>query len=654
MRSPVLRRRRARSQRVPRLVLRFAVFTALGLAAAAGVILLVVRHGDTVQAERHAISRARFATEAVLKRDLRPADLRAPVQPGRRAELDTIFTRILLDGTLGATLYAPSGVVTYSTDHRLIGTRSNEPVLLRESLAGTVVSHVRSAQGSAPRALETFVPLVLGRDRVKGAVALDQDYRPIDAAADAAFFPIAAVLEVVLVLLFLVLVPVLARVSGRIRRHVEELEHVATHDELTDLPNRLGFRRATAAALVAASAEHPVAVLLVDFDGFRDVNDALGHASGDALLREASGRLCGQLASGAAAGRVGADEFAVVCTAVGTEARAAAERIRRALERPYVLDGVQVALDVRVGLALAPLHGTDEDGLLRRAAVAADIAKERRSGIEVYDPADDASDVVRVALAAELREAIHSGQLRLHYQPQLDVATGRLRGVEALVRWQHPDRGLLGPGEFVPVAERSGLVKELTRAVVEEATRQWHAWNEAGLDVDVAVNLTAVDLLDLSLPDDVAGTLHRYGMPAARLVLELTETTLMGDVTRTGEVLGRLHRLGVRLAIDDFGTGYSSLAYLKRLPVHEVKVDRGFVAGIPADEANVSIVRWTIELAHGLGLAVVAEGVETREQLEHLEALGCDVAQGYFLGRPMPGDELAVFATSRSGLTAAA
>jgi EAL domain-containing protein (putative c-di-GMP-specific phosphodiesterase class I) len=319
-----------------------------------------------------------------------------------------------------------------------------------------------------------------------------------------------------------------------------------------------------------------------------------------------------------------------------------------------VLDGVKVALGVRVGVALSPLHGSDDDGLLRRAAVAAGIAKERRSGIEVYDPDDDASDVVRVALAAELREAIRSGQLRLHYQPQLDVATGRLRGVEALVRWQHPDRGLLGPGEFVPVAEGSGLVKELTRAVLGEATRQWHAWDETGLDLDVAVNLTAIDLLDLSLPDDVAQALSRYGMPVARLALELTETTLMVDETRSGEVLGRLRHLGVRLAIDDFGSGYSSLAYLKRLPVHEVKIDRVFVAGIPADEANESIVRWTIELAHGLGLAVVAEGVETREQLEHLEALGCDIAQGYFLGRPMPGDELAAFVASRSNLTAAA
>ncbi|HJU47259.1 MAG TPA: EAL domain-containing protein, partial [Gaiellaceae bacterium] len=265
----------------------------------------------------------------------------------------------------------------------------------------------------------------------------------------------------------------------------------------------------------------------------------------------------------------------------------------------------------------------------------------------------EASDVARLALAAELQDAIATRQLVVHYQPQAELRSGTVRGVEALVRWQHPERGLLGPGAFVPLAERSGLVKELGRFVLEESVRQWSAWQHEGLELDLSVNLTAVDLLDLSLPDQVAETLRRHEMPASRLVIELTESTIMGDTRRTGEVLDRLQAAGVRLAIDDFGTGYSSLAYLCRLPVDEVKVDRAFVTGIPQDAANTAILRCAVELAHGLGLHVVAEGVETQEQWDCLAALGCDVAQGYLLAKPLPAEELFRLATARAAPAAA-
>ena len=644
----------ARSQRPPRLVLRFAVITALGLAVAAGAILAVVRHGDTVQAERNAISRARFATEAVLTRSLRAEDLGAPVSKRRRAQLDGAFSQILLDGTLRATLYTHSGRAVYSTDHRLIGTTMHQRALLREVVGGSLVSHVRAARGSEPRVLETFVPLVVGRNGNRGAVAIEQDYAPIAAAAKQAFLPIAVVLQALLALLFIVLVPLLARTSARIRRHVAELEHVATHDELTALPNRIGFRRATGRFLSTSSDKHPFAVVTVDLHGFRGVNEALGHAGGDALLRQTGERLREAAPDAAFVARIGADEFALVAAADAPGAVELAGRLLRALARPGLVEGAKIALDGRAGVALAPDHGTDPEELLRCASVAAELARERRSGVEVYDPADDASDVAAVALAAELREGIEGGQLVVHYQPQLDVAPGAIRGVEALVRWQHPERGLLGPGAFVPLAERSGLVKEVSRAVLAEAIRQWSTWDAGGMTLDVAVNLSAADLLDLGLPDEVAALLARHRMPARRLTLELTESTLMGDEQRTAEVLERLRSLGVRLSIDDFGTGYSSLAYLERLPVHEVKVDRTFVAGIPGDAAHAEIVKWTVTLAHALGFTVVAEGVETSEQLAELSRLGCDVAQGYLIGRPLPGAEIACYIEQRQRLGSAA
>jgi diguanylate cyclase (GGDEF)-like protein len=634
----VARRRVPASGRPPRLVLRFAVFTSVGLALAGALILLVVRHGDTVQAERNVIDRAHYITEVVLARELREGDLRPGVSRARRLELDRIFRRLLLDGTLRATLYTADGTVTFSTDPRLVGRRFADSARLDEALAGSVVAHVRPAKESMPRMLETLVPIVLGDDRVAGAVALEHDYEPIAAAADEAFFPIAGVLEAVLLLLLIVLVPVLARVSARIGRHVAELEHTATHDELTGLPNRLGFRRMIEAGLREATPPAPVWVLVLDIDGFGEINDALGHASGDLLLSTAAERLHEEFGEAA---RCGADEFGVVLHVASLdEARQRAERARHLLALPHVLAGVKVALDASVGMALAPEHGNDADTLFRRAVVAADLARERRSGVELYDPMDDASDVARLALAAELREAIAERQLVVHYQPQLDLATGTIRGVEALVRWQHPERGLLGPGAFVPIAEGSGLVKELGRFVLDSAVRQLREWNEVGIALDVSVNLTAVDLLDLSLPDEVASAFERHELPCRHLVLELTESTLMTDERRTGAVLARLADLGVRLAIDDFGTGYSSLAYLQSLPVHEVKIDRGFVAGIPAHAANASIVRWTIELAHSLGLQVVAEGVETHSQLDYLKALGCDVVQGYMIRPPVAAEEI--------------
>jgi diguanylate cyclase len=612
-----LRARGAAGERAPRLVLRFAVFTALGLAAAAAAILLVVRHADVVQAERSAIDRAQLLAEAVLRHELRSADLDGPARGARRSELDALFRgRVLAEGTLRATVYAPSGVAGYSTDHRLIGFRSHDRRRLREALRGEVVATVETGPGAeAEKVLVAYVPVAVGREDRRAVIALEQDYAPIAAAARQTFAPIAGVLEAVLVLLFLLLAPVLARVSRRIRSHVAELDRIATHDDLTGLPNRLGFGRALGAELCSTQWPPP-AVVVVEIDRLEEVNNALGAEAGDRLLAEAARRVVSE-AGDAPVARLGSDEFAVLVRG----------------------GGARVAVDASSGIAFG-LPGEDARAVLRRAGVALRIASDRRTGVEVYDPSDDASDVAALTLSAELREAIESDQLVVHYQLQADVSTGAPRGVEALVRWQHPDRGLLSPAAFLPAAKATGLVKDVGRRVLELAAADWRRWRGLGLELDLSVNLTAADLLDLSLPDEVAAVLANAEMSADRLLLEVTESTLMGDELRAGQVLTRLVDLGVRVAVDDFGTGYSSLAQLRRLPVHEVKIDRSFVAGIPDDPVACSMVRWTVDLAHNLGLHAVAEGVERVEQLNYLRGIGCEVAQGYLLSRPVPSDEL--------------
>ncbi len=625
-------------------MLRFAVLLAVGLAAAAALILVFVRHADTAQAERSAISRARFATEAVVKSALRPPDLTAPVSGSRRRELDAVFSRLLLDGTMRVAVLTAGGRTAYSTDHRLIGTRAGALERLQEALRGQVVSSVEPAAAGdgTTRMLVTLVPVVLGAERERGVVAFEQDYAPIATAANDAVLPIAGVLEVLLVLFFAVFLPVLARVSWRIRRHIDELEHVATHDELTGLPNRLGFQRALAAAVVTDADDELPGVLVLDLDGFKEVNDALGHDAGDRLLLLMGERLEASAPVGSAVARLGADEFGVLLQGADESAAlGVAAAMKQAVAAPLVVDGVRLSLDASVGVATAaPADGMAGESLLRRAGVALHLAKERRSGIVAYDAGEDGSDASRLALTAELREAIRTGALSVHYQAQSEVRTGSVRGVEALVRWEHPVHGMMPPSAFVPLAERAGLVAQLGRFVLAETVRQWREWSDRGLDLDVSVNLTTADLLDLSLPDAVLGLLEQHAMPPARLVLEITESTLMGDERRTLDVLGRLRSVGVRIAIDDFGTGYSSLGYLSRLPVDEVKIDRSFVTGLPADAGSSSIVRLTVELARTFGLCVVAEGVETAEQLEHLAGLGCDVAQGYLIGRPVPAEAL--------------
>jgi diguanylate cyclase (GGDEF)-like protein len=643
-----------RRQDPPRLVLRFAVSTAIGLALAAAAILLVVRHFNTVQAERAATSQARVIASTVLRGELLESDFEQTVAGPRRTALDELFrTSVLREGVLLVKLYARDGTVTYSTDHRLIGTRSEQPERLREALSGTILGDVTKLPATKPgeedlKALRTYAPVVVPGG--SGVVVLFQDYAPIARAAQATFLPIAGIFEAVLILLFVVLVPILRRVTLRIRRQMEEIEYRALYDELTGLPNRTLFRdRIEQATLTARRAGTSAAVMLLDVDRFKEINDALGHDTGDLLLQELGARLGAELRASETFARLGGDEFGILLpTASAEDATLLGTRIHIALETPFALRGLPLEIATSIGVAVYPDHGEDVDTLLQHADVAMYVAKEAHAGTAVYDADHDTNDADRLTLAGELRRAIEGEELVVYFQPKAELESGRILGVEALVRWQHPERGFIPPNEFVPIAERTGLIKPLSRYVLAAAIEQCAVWQAAGLELHVAVNLTIPDLLELELPDRIAALLEEKGVRPEQLELEITESTILADPFRVRVVLNRLNEMGLRLAIDDFGTGYSSLAYLRNLPVHAIKIDRSFVMGMSEDANDATIVRSTIDLAHNLGLEVVAEGVETQEVWDALRAQGCSLAQGYFISKPAPPAELAALLQERA------
>jgi diguanylate cyclase len=622
-------------ERPPRLVLRFAVVTALCLGLGGAAILVFTRHLNTIQAEQTAAKHAQLVAEDVLADRLRPSDFAQPVSPRRRKDLDGLFKRKLLrPGTVLVSLSRADQVVTYSTDHSLIGRRAASATRTTEALRGTVTSEVTTIplDSGGLKVLRSYVPVTVG-DR-RGVVAIHQDYGPIHAAARAALLPVAGILEVVVVLLFALLLPLLMRVTRRLRKHAERIQHQALHDELTGLPNRLHFRNEILRALGAAG-DRPVAVLLLDLDRFKEINETLGHRSGDELLKACAERFGGLTPDGTLLARLGGDEFGVVGRVMTTaEAAGLAEDIRRALETPFHVGEIPLVVEASFGISTYPENGTGVDEILQTADAAVSVAKDKRIGVAVYDGTIEESTTNALTLVSQLRPALQRKELILHYQAQIAVETGRVKGAEALVRWQHPERGLLQPGAFVPFVERTGASKALSEYVLAEAAGQLRSWCEAGFDVGVAVNLTMFDLLDVKLPEQIASLVERAGIEPHRLELEITESLIMGDPDRVRAVVERLKEIGVRLAIDDFGTGYSSLSYLKSLPVDVIKIDRSFVMAMATDESDAAIVQSTIELAHNLGLKVVAEGVEDAETLAQLAQHGCDFAQGYFIARP--------------------
>jgi len=426
-----------------------------------------------------------------------------------------------------------------------------------------------------------------------------------------------------------------------------ERERQAMTDALTGLPNRKRLAERTAEAL-AEGDPAGVALLLFDLDRFKEVNDTLGHHVGDQLLEVVGARLTSAVRPGDTVARLGGDEFAVLLP--GTDAQAADDTARRLLHELSAairLEGLLVDVRASVGVAVAPQHGTALDELMQHADVAMYLAKEGGGGVEHYDARRDRNSTERLVMVAELREALAHQQLEVHYQPKASLRTGEVEGVEALVRWRHPERGLVPPDEFIPLAESSGLIEQLTALVLDASLAQLALWHAEGLRLAVAVNVSVRDLAGGLLVGDVARGLARHGVPARCLQLEVTEGSLFTDSQGAAAALLELDALGVALSLDDFGTGYSSLGHLRRLPVQEIKVDRSFVHRMRDDPRDRAIVRSIVDLAGGLGMRVVAEGVENRQTLELLRELGCDAAQGWYLSPAQPAAVLTPWLRAR-------
>jgi diguanylate cyclase (GGDEF)-like protein len=423
----------------------------------------------------------------------------------------------------------------------------------------------------------------------------------------------------------------------------------ALTDDLTGLGNRRSLFEGSEDQLQTVRPGERIVLLLLDLDNFKLVNDTLGHQCGDELLREAARRLARDVTRPDLVIRLGGDEFALlVGLGAGVEARRIAERVLDLLARPIVVAGVEIRMQASAGIAESDGSCVTIVELLRRADVAMYAAKAVGTRLEAYDASLDEANHARLETVGELRAAFLDGQFVLHYQPKIAIDSKTTFGAEALVRWQHPTRGLLYPDAFLEIVEQSGSMGRLTQIVLELAVGQLARWHTAGIPIRVAVNLSASDLLDEELPERIRRLLSHHSVPVNALELEITESVLMTDPDRACELLNELHGLGLRISVDDYGTGYCSLAYLRDLPIDELKIDRSFIAALAQDPRSRAIVSSTIELAHALHFSVVAEGVEDASTLEVLEACGCDSVQGFYFSRPLPAEEFAVWARSHA------
>ena len=496
--------------------------------------------------------------------------------------------------------------------------------------------------GLAGRPLEQLFPKFMGTGKLEAWLA--RSHRSIEfegCRLDGTIFPVEATVDAMSVEGAKHYVVVARDVT---ERHAQQklMEYLALHDNLTGLPNRTLLMDRLDHAISASRRDgKPLALLLLDLDRFKEINDTLGHAVGDSLLTEVGQLLSGPLRESDTVARLGGDEFAILLPSVSGLEHACdiAERVAGVLARPFPVEGITVEVGVSIGVALYPEHGVDASELMRGADVAMYVAKRDHMTVSIYDVDKDHHSVRNLSMSGELRQAMDQDELALFFQPQIDVASGRLVGAEALLRWDHPRHGMVSPDEFVSLAEQTGLIRPLTRWVIGKALKQLSVWQENGLDIGLSVNLSPRNLHEEGFANSIAEVMKRRGLRPELITLEITEDAIMTDPERALAAIRLLKESGVRLAIDDFGTGYSSLAYLKALPVDELKIDKSFVMHMSDDRNDEVIVRSTIDLAHNLGLSVVAEGVESELHLQTLRDLGCDVGQGFHFGRPLRIEE---------------
>jgi diguanylate cyclase (GGDEF)-like protein len=635
--------------RLPRIGLlgRFSLLTLLA------TICLGVALSQTLEGQiRHrAVSHAAESAELVARFGLQPQLTWGDLDKGLDSQQIPALDSLLISG------FQSGGVVSvevandrrkiiYASSHDDIGKLRSRDEGFEEALNGRTVAEVVDDRDGVPageRLIETYAPLRFGptTGRADGVFEIYTRYAPVAAAIKRDTHRLYLVLAIGLLVFYAALFRIVLGASRRLRRQADENQHQARHDALTGLPNRSWFYEQTEALLAGGRPPGSSAVMVMDLDRFKEVNDTLGHHSGDLLLQAAAFRIRNAVRDSDVVSRLGGDEFAVTLPgATRDRAREVAERVHKALERRFTVGGAMVDIEASIGIAVYPEHADDVATLLQRADLAMYKAKEHHAGLSFYSPELDHGHPSQLSLLGALRHAIEQEELVLHYQPKAALDTGEVTQVEALVRWQRPEHGMVPPAEFIPLAEHTGLIKQLSAYVLDVALRQLRLWLDAGLDLSVAVNLSARNLLEGDLPDHIADLLLRRGVPAERLILEITESTIMEDPQHAIAVLTRLSQMGVRLAIDDFGVGYSSLSYLKRLPVNEIKIDRTFVANMDSEENDAFIVRSTIDLGRNLGMHVVAEGVETEAVWNELGGLGCDYAQGWYLGKPMPAGEV--------------
>jgi len=432
-------------------------------------------------------------------------------------------------------------------------------------------------------------------------------------------------------------IAILRDVSDR-KAHLDALQHQAQHDALTGLPNRVLLHERIEQSILATRRHgRPFALLFLDLDGFKEINDAFGHYTGDILLTQVGERLRGHLAAGDTIARLGGDEFAIVLTdpGAGRDHAPLGASLLAVLERPFVIEGHELVVGASIGVVYCPAHGADPTTLMRRADVAMYAAKAAHAGTMVYDPRQDVHSPARMQRVNELRSSIDDEHLVLHYQPEIDLSTGRTVRVEALLRWNRADGTQLLPDEFLPLVAASETIDRISRWVLDKAIRDCREWQDLGLDVGVSVNLSAYNLRDRQLAAYIDATLRLRGVPAGMLTVEITESGVLSDAVLATGTFSALRQIGVGLSIDDFGTGYSSLVHLKHLPFTELKIDRTFTDELLTNEEDAAIVRSTIDLGHELGRTIVAEGVESLAVLEQLRHYGCDCAQGYYISRPL-------------------
>ncbi len=592
---------------------------------------------------------------SVMSNGLSPAGIRALDQQLRTPSVARDLARIKI--------WNAQDRVIYSEDHSLIGRtlapsqdlvdaltgRPHPAVLLTPSKGGETASEVGLGQ-----LVEVYVPLNFRRSgRPAGVFEMYLSYKPIAAAVARDKRMIVLLIAVGLLLLWAILYRIVARASRRLRRQAAENDQLARYDQLTGLPNRTLFIEHVEAA-VRRNGRQPrsIAVLLIDLDRFTEINNTLGAANGDRVLVEVGRRIARELASGALVARLGGDGFAVLLSDTSgiSGASSAASAVQASLESPIVLDDAEVAIEASIGIAVTDEHAGTPDLLLRHADAALAHARSRRTGVEAYSSACDHFDAARLALLGQVRAALAKDQFVLYYQPQVDLKSGQITGVEALVRWDHPVHGLLPPARFIPLIEQTALIGPLTLQLIDQAACQIVTWRRLGISVQVSVNLSARNLLDADLPKRVVEILSRHEIAPSTLVLEVTESAAMVDPPRAIAVLSALRAHGIGVSIDDFGTGNASIEYVATLPANELKIDRSFITGILENPRAEAIVRSTIDLARNLDLTVVAEGIETEPVMEHLAALGCRTGQGFFIADPQPAADLTAMLTNTFGI----